>query len=301
MLNKHLTTFVCVADCGSFHKAAETLFVSSTAVMKQINALESHLNLKLFQRTNHGIRLTAAGESIYKDTKFLISYSKEAVARACQRSDMAETTFCVGTSILNPSKIFMDLWGEINDNFSGYKLHIVPFEDNHDGILSEINALGKKYDFLVGVCDSASWLNRCNFLKLGEYKRCFAVPITHKLATKKELTLTDLHGETLMMVKRGDSPTNDRERDEIEKYHPQIKIEDTPLFYDIGVFNHAVQTGSILSSIECWTDIHPALVTIPMESGYTIPYGVLYPFRPREDVMAVVTAIKTVSQQQSKR
>lgn len=42
MYNPLLTAFVCAADCGSFTKAAEKLYLSPTAVMKQINTLESH-------------------------------------------------------------------------------------------------------------------------------------------------------------------------------------------------------------------------------------------------------------------
>ena len=41
MYNSQLTTFVQVADSGSFNKAAEALYISSTAVIKQINALKS--------------------------------------------------------------------------------------------------------------------------------------------------------------------------------------------------------------------------------------------------------------------
>ena len=47
MYNSLLTAFVTVADCGSFTKAAEILYISPTAVMKQINSLENHLDLKL--------------------------------------------------------------------------------------------------------------------------------------------------------------------------------------------------------------------------------------------------------------
>lgn len=40
-----LKTFVCVADCGSFNKAADQLFISPPSVMKQVNNLEKHLVL----------------------------------------------------------------------------------------------------------------------------------------------------------------------------------------------------------------------------------------------------------------
>ena len=82
MYNELLKAFVCVADCGSFNKAAEKLYISPPSVMKQINALEKHLNLKLFQRTNQGIHLTSAGNVIYRHAKFLFTYSENAIREA---------------------------------------------------------------------------------------------------------------------------------------------------------------------------------------------------------------------------
>ena len=55
--------------------------------------------------------------------------------------------------------------------FPEYKLHLVPFEDDHEGILSEIGKLGEKFDFLIGVCDSRTWLSMCQFLPLGRYRK----------------------------------------------------------------------------------------------------------------------------------
>ena len=62
MYNPLLDTFIMVADCKSFTKAAEKLFISSTAVMKQMNNFEDHLSLKLIERTPTGVKLTLAGE-----------------------------------------------------------------------------------------------------------------------------------------------------------------------------------------------------------------------------------------------
>ena len=143
MYNSQLTTFVQVADSGSFNKAAEALYISSTAVIKQINALEKHLDLTLFSRTNHGIALTESGRIIYKHARKLFAYSEKAIAEARLAAAEAATTFCVGTSILNPCKPFMDLWYRVSEQLPGFKLHIVPFEDDHEGILGEISALGE--------------------------------------------------------------------------------------------------------------------------------------------------------------
>ena len=58
MYNHLLDTFLCVADTGSFAKASEELYISSTAVMNQINALERQLQVKLLKRTPRGVTLT---------------------------------------------------------------------------------------------------------------------------------------------------------------------------------------------------------------------------------------------------
>lgn len=292
MYNSLLTAFVTVADCGSFTKAAEILYISPTAVMKQINSLENHLDLKLTKRTPSGIRLTPAGEVIYKDAKFLFDFSKKSITNARQAMSYTDRTFYVGTSLLNPAKPFMDLWYRVNKNFPGYKLHLVPFDDDHKGILSEISQLGEKFDVLIGVCDSKIWLNKCNMLPLGRYKKMCAVSREHRLAEKKLLKITDIYGEKLMMVKQSDSDTNDHIRDDLKKLHPQIQIEDTPHFYDMSVFNRCAETGNILLSLECWQDVHPGLVTIPVEWEYSISYGLLYSLKPADYVLRLIRKLE---------
>ena len=110
MFNPQLATFVCVADCGSFSQAAEKLYLSSTAVMKQLNALERHLELKLLERTRRGTVLTPAGEVIYRYARQMFADSERALREARAAAQAARSAFCVGTSILNPCRPFMDLW-----------------------------------------------------------------------------------------------------------------------------------------------------------------------------------------------
>lgn len=294
MYNHMLDTFIAVADCGSFTKAAEKLYISPTAVMKQMNTLESHLDLKLVERTSSGVRLTSAGSVIYQDAKFMIDYSAKSLASARAAIHANDTTFCIGTSLLNPAKPFMDLWYLVNKDFSEYKLHLVPFEDNHEGILCEIEQLGIKFDFLIGVCDSKEWLSRCNFLALGRYKKMIAVSREHRLAGREMVDIEDFYGETLMMVAPGDSGVNDFLRNDLEKHHPGITIEDTPPFYDLSVFNRCAETGNILLTIECWQEVHPGLVTIPVNWDYSIPYGLLYSFDAPEDVKRFAETVRNI-------
>ena len=76
MYNPQLDTFIKVADAGSFNKAAEDSFITPTAVIKQINLLERSLDVKLFERTHRGLKLTKAGQSLYQDAKYIIQYCR---------------------------------------------------------------------------------------------------------------------------------------------------------------------------------------------------------------------------------
>lgn len=55
MYNTQLETFICVVEAGSFSKAADKLFISPPAVIKQINSLEASLGVQLFSRTHRGL------------------------------------------------------------------------------------------------------------------------------------------------------------------------------------------------------------------------------------------------------
>ncbi|GAB7550243.1 LysR family transcriptional regulator [Cupriavidus sp. CuC1] len=57
-----LKYFVEVARCGSIRKAAQNLYVASSAVNRQILKLEAEMGTELFDRLPNGIRLNASGE-----------------------------------------------------------------------------------------------------------------------------------------------------------------------------------------------------------------------------------------------
>lgn len=105
MYNPQLDTFIRVAEVGSFNRAAEELFVSTTAVIKQINLLERDLDVKLFVRTHRGLVLTEAGKSLYGDAKHIIQYSREAALRARNAMQKDDSVIRIGTSPMTPGAV----------------------------------------------------------------------------------------------------------------------------------------------------------------------------------------------------
>lgn len=291
MYHPVLDTFLAVVESGSFTKAAEKLYISPTAVMKQMNAFEQQLQLKLIDRSPSGIQLTPAGAVIYTHAQAMIRESKVAIAEARAASYDYDTTFCVGSSLLFPANPFMDAWYTVREHFPDHRLHLVSFDDTPGGLTSEIEKLGEKYDFLVGPCDETRALAHCSFLPLGEYPLELALSRGHRLARKKELTLEDLHGETLLLMPRGSSSSSDALRKHLKTAHPEIHLEEAPHGYDLSLFNSCAETERVLPTFSCWADIHPGIVTLPVHWDVRIPYGIFYAQDAPEDIQHFITII----------
>ena len=176
MYNRELITFISVAEQGSFLKASKELYITAASVMNQINKLESDIGVKLIERTNQGTQLTAAGRSFYKDAKRLIKQAEQAIARTRQIAGSEKQAIRIGTSILRPCKMLVDLWSEIDDGTLPVTIRIVPFDDSPASMESMLETLGKKIDCFVGPCDSLAWKGNYNILVLKEGECCIAVP-----------------------------------------------------------------------------------------------------------------------------
>jgi DNA-binding transcriptional LysR family regulator len=110
MYNPQLDTFIRVADAGSFNKAAENIYITPSAVIKQINLLENELGLQLFERTHRGLSLTEAGKSLYQDAKYIIQYCDESIIRAQNAMQKKESIIRIGTSLMTPPQFLVELW-----------------------------------------------------------------------------------------------------------------------------------------------------------------------------------------------
>lgn len=150
MYNKQLETFIQVADLGSFSKAADAMYISPTAVMKQINLLENDLGFPLFKRTNRGLTLTEAGKSIYKDAKHIIRYSKESLNRARNAMKKNDQIIRIGTSLMTPAKFMTDLWPKIHQECPNLKFQIVSFENTPENAREILKNLGQSIDIEIG-------------------------------------------------------------------------------------------------------------------------------------------------------
>lgn len=154
MYNPQLETFITVAESGSFAKAADKLYISPTAVIKQINILESNLDIKLFNRTHRGLTLTAAGKSLYSDAKYIIRYSHESLERAKNAMQKENGIIRIGTSPMTPAQILVQLWPKIHAMCPEIHFKLVPFDNTPQNAREILLNLGQNIDMVAGIFDA---------------------------------------------------------------------------------------------------------------------------------------------------
>lgn len=285
-------------EAGSFNKAAERLYISPPAVIKQINLLEENLDIRLFIRTHRGLQMTEAGKSLYQDAKYIIQYCKDSVTRARNAMQESEEIIRIGTSMMTPAQILVDIWPRLQEYCPDIKFRLVPFENTPENAREILGNLGQNIDVVAGIFDETMLqLRRCAGLEISRESICCAVSIHHRLAVKERLTVNDLHGETLMLMRRNWSHYVDMLRDDLRENHPEISIEDFD-FYDVTAFNKCENNNCVLMAIENWKYVHPLLKILPVDWGYTIPFGLLHSPEPSPMVSRFLKAVEKVLVQQ---
>lgn len=91
MNDKQLSTICTLAECGSFNKAENLLYVSKQALLKQVNALEGEIGFQIFYRSGKGIMLTPVGEVFVQKTKAILSEMEMTVQKCRELAEKKDT------------------------------------------------------------------------------------------------------------------------------------------------------------------------------------------------------------------
>ena len=88
----------------------------------------------------------------------------------------------------------------------------------------------------------------------------------------------------------GVSQELDAFRKEIKQQYPTVQIVDSP-YYGVDTFVLCEVNPYILITQKIYADIHPNLITIPLESSYSMPYGLMYANTPSVAATEFIKAI----------
>ncbi|WP_281689736.1 LysR family transcriptional regulator [Pseudonocardia thermophila] len=76
-----LRSLVAVADCGGFHRAAENLSLSQSAVSQHVRRLEKTINRPLVEKVGRSSRFTPDGELLVGEARRILAAHDEALRR----------------------------------------------------------------------------------------------------------------------------------------------------------------------------------------------------------------------------
>lgn len=192
--------FLEVAKTLNFSKAAKNLFVSQSAISKNVSALEEDLNVKLLVRNNKMVALTKNGESFYKFfSKFMKEFNEEleiAHNRIHNEQKKINIGITEGYSIGKYIKYFHE-----DCSFIDYKIEF-------DRINQLVKSLyNQKYDFIIGpyrgiiqAVDQEN-IEGLTIENIKRVKRMIYFSKNHKLANKPNLSILDFKDETFYIGK----------------------------------------------------------------------------------------------------
>ncbi|MDE5910716.1 MAG: LysR family transcriptional regulator [Clostridia bacterium] len=294
MYNSQLATFISVAENGSFTKAADAMYITPTAVMKQINTLEERLGVTLFARTNHGLQLTEAGESLLQDARYIVDYSDKAVKKAQEIDNKDKLqSIRVGTSIMTPAKFLLDVWSDIQKFNQRLKIELIPFDNTPINSVEILKNLGKHIDIVAGLYDESFLEERgCKAAHLCDKRLSFAIPVTHSLYSKSEIVIDDLKGKSVFLIRKNWNEYIDELREDLIASGVEVKDFD---MFNLGAFNRAAQENTPIITVDGWEDVHPLLKIVPANWRYRIPFGILYSPTPSKQVKEFINILKDIN------
>ena len=184
-----------------------------------------------------------------------------------------------------------DLWPKVNEIQPDLRIEIRPMKEyaNRTTVFSR---LGIDFDLFEGIYASA-WKGSCRFLELSRTPVCCGVSRNHRLAKASELSMQDLSGEVLVMPIQGVSEELDTFREEIVRNHPSTRIIDST-YYGMDTFAMCEMNSYILITQPVYEDIHPNLITIPLQTGATMPYGLVYSKEPTAAAAKFIHAVQKI-------
>ena len=295
MFDEYLKTFICTAECGSFAKAAEALFLSPNAIKKRINALEESLGFPLFERTLKGVKLTSAGKSFYEDSKKLVQSYNNAAEKAKSISENKSDSVRIGIMDTFADEFMLANWFPSEQENRRERSSMFFFGTSSENINNMFRSIGKDIDICVDIFDEQiAKTFGINAVKISEAKICCAVPLNHRLADKTEISFDDLCGEKIATLKKGRSLVWDNAISSIKEDYFGFNIFEIEKF-NIKTFNRCENENRIMFVTENSKKVYPFFKCIPFSKTCSVPFGLYYSKNASERTMKLINLIKSFS------
>jgi DNA-binding transcriptional LysR family regulator len=113
-----LRSFVAVADCGGFLRAADALHLSQGAISQHVRRLESAIGRPLVERRGRGSTFTADGEHLLAHARRILALHDEAVHSMVD----SDTTVVIGSTEHAAAQLLPNLATELERTLPHYRV-----------------------------------------------------------------------------------------------------------------------------------------------------------------------------------
>jgi DNA-binding transcriptional LysR family regulator len=110
-----LRSFVAVADCGGFQRAATSLHLTQGAVSQHVRRLEEAVGRTLVERQGRGSRFTADGEALLSHARRILSVHDETLREFGVEPGR---TLVIGSTEHAAAQLLPELAASLNDTFA---------------------------------------------------------------------------------------------------------------------------------------------------------------------------------------
>ena len=193
---RHLRYFIAVADELSFSRAAERLQIAQPPLSQQIQALETELRVKLFDRKKRPLQLTLAGIAFLEEAKLMLAQLEQAVhkTRRIQQGELGYLTVGFTSSIANG--ILPNILRSFRQNSPEVKLIL-----REENSAFQIQGLRDRQTDIVFVYQDPALCEARDLetMPLLQESLIVALPQSHRLSTRSSIAIKELVNEEFVM------------------------------------------------------------------------------------------------------
>jgi DNA-binding transcriptional LysR family regulator len=192
---RQLRYFVEIADQGSFTKAAETLAIAQPALTTQVQKLESEFKARLFVRTKRGVTLTDVGRVVHDLARRTLDAADATQRSAMLAAQVASARLTVGFTRIFPFVPIAQTVRRLRRERPNIKIELREMwsSDQMDALISGAIDVG----FVHYTLDDID--RDLVIVPIAEERVTLAVPEGHRLATRRQVELTELADEDFIM------------------------------------------------------------------------------------------------------
>ncbi|MFB0847040.1 LysR family transcriptional regulator [Paenibacillus oleatilyticus] len=179
---EQLKVFVTVAELQHFSRAAELLHLSQPGVSMHIRSLENEFGTKLLHRSSKRVKLTEAGEILYRQAKAILLQYETAKHEIDRLNQVVSGSLSVGASFTIGEFLLPKLLASYARLYPGVEVQVTV------GNTDEIERLVQAHELEVGLVEGELQRPGIRSETFMEDEMIVAVPAGHPLAAYREVT-----------------------------------------------------------------------------------------------------------------